>query len=527
MKKKLLVIAPHEDDEINIAGGVIYSVKEKYDTYILFTTNGDFLFDAKYRYKEAIKSLNYLKVNKKNIFFMGYSDQAYDQTSHMYNSEDNWISKKGIIETYGALNIEEWNYKTKKKHCTFNRNNFKDNIREIIEELLPDIIICVDLDFHPDHIMTSLCFEKAMGEILNKKENEYYPIVLKTFAYENSYLGDSDFNEINDIGMKCMIDENSRLINNLHYNFKDRIEIPIAKECYSRNLLKNPIWKAINAHKSQLLVKHAYSIINSNYVYWNRNTKNLIYKAKIEVTSSNGEYLHDFLLADTTNVLNGNNVKIMYDKAIWIPEKNDKRKEICISFEEKKYVKYMKIYMGLINEKYIKKVQIMLDGEKHIYRLDNENIQKILINDTIKEIVVKVLDDDCKNGFSEIELIETEEPQLQLDYIKGIIENSWTNNFMANNLETKEYNLKYAKGGKIATIVDDSNLKNGKHNEGKLFLNKNTVGYILLRNGENEDKIYINRYPILRKISIIINKLLIKLSIFYTKVYRKILIRSV
>lgn len=88
--EKILIIVPHEDDEINLAGGLIYSLKNKDNVYVTFVTNGDFIYKAKYRYMEAIKSLGILGVKKDNIIFLGYADQAYDQSNHMYNSEKDW-----------------------------------------------------------------------------------------------------------------------------------------------------------------------------------------------------------------------------------------------------------------------------------------------------------------------------------------------------------------------------------------------------------------------------------------------------
>ena len=185
--KKILVIVPHQDDEINIAGGTIYSLGKKNNIKVVFTTNGDYIYNAKIRYKEAIKSLKILGVKKENIYFLGYSDQPYDQKNHMYNTDKNWISKKGINKTYGALGIDEYCFIKNKKHNLFNKKNLQSDMKMLIEEFVPEIIICVDLDYHPDHIMTSLCFEKALGEILLDKP-EYEPIVLKTFAYEKMIL---------------------------------------------------------------------------------------------------------------------------------------------------------------------------------------------------------------------------------------------------------------------------------------------------------------------------------------------------
>ena len=410
MKEKILLIVPHQDDEINIAGGVLYSLKNKENVYVVYVTNGDFVFDARYRYKEAIKSLKTLGIRKDNIIFLGYSDQAYDKDTHIYTSNGDWQSENGYTETYGALGIQEWNYKKYGEHCKFNKENVKRNIKEVIEDLLPEIIICIDLDFHPDHIMTSLCFEKAMGELLQNRK-QYHPEVLKTFAYENAYLGPNDFFEGENNNVKFNTNSKGVLESNPYYNLKDAINIPIANQCYSYNLFTNPLWRAIKCHVSQDLVLNATKIINNNYMYWKRETKNLLYNAEIRVSSSKKEYLNDFVIADTKDILNGDKQEIKYDEGIWIPDDKDNLKEIDISLKEKKLVKYIKLYSGRINNNYINDIKVSIDDKETVITLKKELINFIDINKEIKNIRIKVLDNICYNGFSEIEIIgdETED----------------------------------------------------------------------------------------------------------------------
>lgn len=410
---KILLICPHEDDEINIAGGVLASYKNKENIFVLYVTNGDFLIDAKYRYKEAINSLKKIGVNKNNIIFLGYSDQPYDQKSHMYNMETNWKSTKGKNETYGSYGYMDWNYQKYNEHCKFNKKNVIKNIKEVIENLLPDIIICNDLDFHPDHIMTSLCFEKAMGEIL-KTHNNYYPKVLKTFAYENSYLGEEDFFDCKNNYAKFKLDKNRRLINNPYYKMEDSIEVPINKNCYTYNLSKNIIWKAIKCHKSQVLVSHATRIINKNYIYWERNTKNLLNEAELNVSSGDKNYLNDFVLCDTSNVLDGNKKDIQYNEGIWIPENNDNKKEISINFQRNTHIDLIKIYNGRKNSNCIKKIAITIDGISQDFILKDRFVNIVEVGQDVKTICIRILDEKCYNGFSEIEIIKNEGNDFKL-----------------------------------------------------------------------------------------------------------------
>lgn len=418
--KKILVIVPHQDDEINIAGGTIYSLGKKNNIKVVFTTNGDYIYNAKIRYKEAIKSLKILGVKKENIYFLGYSDQPYDQKNHMYNTDKNWISKKGINKIYGALGIDEYCFIKNKKHNLFNKKNLQSDMKMLIEEFVPEIIICVDLDYHPDHIMTSLCFEKALGEILLDKP-EYEPIVLKTFAYENSYLGKNDFNSINSKGMIFKVNNSNELINNPYYNMNEKIEVKIDPICYSKKLLLNPIWKAINKHKSQLLVKHAFSIMNNNNIFWRRRTDNLLKIANIDVSSGDKKYINDFVICDSDNILNGNKRKICYNKKIWIPSKSDNNKTIKITFVKSYEIEKLVLYSGRINENYINNIEVYInDNEPQQYFIGNKIKNEIYINKIVNKIVIKIIDKNIENGFSEIEVLPKDKKKKKIEDLESI-----------------------------------------------------------------------------------------------------------
>ena len=223
--KKILVVIPHQDDEIHVAGGLIEKFNKDNDIYICYTTNGDYINLAKYRYKEAIKSLKKLGVEKNKIYFLGYCDQSYSGITHMYTSKKDWTSKNNISETYGVVGIDEWCYIKNHIHNKLNINNLINDLRELIEFITPDIIVTNDLDFHPDHIMTALSVEKAINLILKNKGN-YYPLLLKTFTYENSYFGPFDFNQLYP-GESIFKTKDKLLLHNKYFSEEECFKIKI------------------------------------------------------------------------------------------------------------------------------------------------------------------------------------------------------------------------------------------------------------------------------------------------------------
>ncbi|MDY4669438.1 MAG: PIG-L family deacetylase, partial [Oliverpabstia sp.] len=190
--KKVLYIIPHEDDEVNMSGGMIYWLsKVGVSTHIVFVTNGDYRTSAEIRIKEAYKSLHVLGVKEENVHFLGYSDQATHGTGHLYQSE-NWKSRNGMESSYIPNSITvQFGIKILQPQL-FTKDNLIKDIIHVIDEIRPDIIFAVDFDSHADHRSVSLCFDAAVGKII--KNNVFYrPIIYKVFAYPTAYKGYKDF----------------------------------------------------------------------------------------------------------------------------------------------------------------------------------------------------------------------------------------------------------------------------------------------------------------------------------------------
>ena len=151
--KKILLIVPHEDDEICFTGGLLASIENKH-TRVIYVTNGNYVYTAEQRFKEAIKSCKKFGISRENIVFLGYPDSPYDEKKHMYTAKSIFKDKYGNSTTNGAGKIKEYCFDKKGIHHDFSRENLLLDIKENIIEYKPDIILCIDLDFHPDHIMT-------------------------------------------------------------------------------------------------------------------------------------------------------------------------------------------------------------------------------------------------------------------------------------------------------------------------------------------------------------------------------------
>ncbi len=97
---------------------------------------------------------------------------------------------------------------------------------DVILDLLVDVLVVVDFDYHPDHRSTSLMFEEVMGEIL-KTKNDYRPVVLIKFAYTGVWDGPKDYyktpREVTCLPPKELVNDNRFELDVPAYSWNNRI----------------------------------------------------------------------------------------------------------------------------------------------------------------------------------------------------------------------------------------------------------------------------------------------------------------
>lgn len=184
--KRVLIFAPHPDDETLGASGIIQNaIKYGGKVKVVIMTNGDsftyavtknynisnpkpvnFLHLGYDRQKESINALKYLGVDRKNIIFLGYPD-------------------KGLSILWGShWNIPYKSFGTKVTHSpydnSFTKNvlyegkNVVNDLKKIIEEYNPTLLVFPQPnEVHPDHWATN-SFVKYTLNILNKNNLPQY-----------------------------------------------------------------------------------------------------------------------------------------------------------------------------------------------------------------------------------------------------------------------------------------------------------------------------------------------------------------
>ncbi|MBF1767865.1 MAG: PIG-L family deacetylase, partial [Veillonella sp.] len=103
----VMVIVPHEDDEINVAGATIYgAIKEGLHVSLVYVTNGDFQYKADIRYKEVTRMASIMNLPMENIHFLGFPDNSGKEL--LANRDTIFTNHAGFNETHGAYGIKDY-----------------------------------------------------------------------------------------------------------------------------------------------------------------------------------------------------------------------------------------------------------------------------------------------------------------------------------------------------------------------------------------------------------------------------------
>ena len=350
-KKKVLIFVPHGDDELLLAVSVIYkNIEMENDVYICFYAHNDRntcdrndksdgMVYAEHRSFECIDALNYLGVSVDKIYNLGYT-VAWKERHIYHNNTEVLVSHLGSKQTVGTKYMKDYHTIKYGKSAPYTRESVISDIVDLINDIIPDEIYAIDLDFHPDHKACSLFFDEAIGKVIS---GTYSPEIYKGFAYNTSGYGVKDFSRYSHIKPvkkpPFFVLKNIGETDNPMFRWNERIRIATPDELKIRDYEKN--------HGIQALLRYGRlypsleSFINLDSVFWKRRTDSVTYDAKIEVSSGEKSYLKDFKIIDIKDV---KAIKPDFNCGIWHPI--DKNQTLKIVFKNKINIKQIKLYQN-------------------------------------------------------------------------------------------------------------------------------------------------------------------------------------
>lgn len=436
--KKVMVIVPHEDDDLLISGQVLPSMyKNGADVRVVFATNGDKRVSAYTRQSEACNALEKLGIPREKVIFLGYPDGT-----QLYVGKKAFSFSSGWDHTYAGKGFKDYHFDRFGTHAKYTAENMVDDIESVVLEYRPDYILAIDFDTHTDHRGVSISFEKAMERIL-KKESGYTPKVLKCFGYSLAWKSKPDFYALN---IKSTVMQDREKNNDPsyetdvpQYRWNNRVRLPIDKKSLSHSILRCFEYKALSEHLSQYAYCYSERIINGDSVYWNRRTDSLTYNADISVSSGDASLLNDFRLIGVGNRTAGPNVKL--ENCVSRFDKNDAQKTVTVKFDSPKTVSCVSLYDNFgLNSNILGGVITFSDGSKvEVPALNADGSETRVVFEpkhNITSFTFKVTEYEGVAGLDEIEAFENADYDMGFSLIK--LKNADTDDYIYNYLITPD-----------------------------------------------------------------------------------------
>ena len=177
-RERLLIFAPHPDDETLGAGGLIAQARKRgIPVRVIFFTNGDgsraakfavelqqrrrvnFVQIAALRQKEALAAAKNLGVSEKDVVFLGYPDGGTKQLLKHWRREDLFRSP-----FTNATHTPYANART--KNAAYCGAQALDDVIGVLRDFKPTTVVTTHpRDTNTDHQAAYIFMEKAMGKM--------------------------------------------------------------------------------------------------------------------------------------------------------------------------------------------------------------------------------------------------------------------------------------------------------------------------------------------------------------------------
>ncbi|MFO0593973.1 MAG: PIG-L family deacetylase [Myxococcaceae bacterium] len=173
----LVVIAPHPDDEVLMAGGLISQrVAEGKKVAVILVTNGDYTCerDGYQREAESVAALALLGVKATDVHFLGYPDGALRKLGKTplppmehRDATGECIARTGTWADRSAGRIDEHSKRTGAP-AEWTADALVGDLEALLAMLTPrEVVVAHGVDDHPDHAMTYVYFRRALDRLPN------------------------------------------------------------------------------------------------------------------------------------------------------------------------------------------------------------------------------------------------------------------------------------------------------------------------------------------------------------------------
>lgn len=295
--KKVLIFAPHQDDEVLMCAGIItHTLANGGEVKIVIVTNGDKKGrkTGLKRIKESIKAIKVLGLSAENIVFLGYGSTEKDiHTSFMNRlyqaSAETVIASHVGTQTYSVPEIPEYHYQKFGQHASYTNASLRQDLELVIKEYHPDHIFTASLyDTHPDHFRLYQFIVEAI--LTTKRIDPLFSPLLHEYLI-HSHDGD-DYWPVRDAKNSPLVPftKPATLETNTLMKWENResFTVPLSMQNVPRS--KNKKYQAISQYRSQRPTgnnHYLYSYVKQDEIFWVKDFSNIAFLAEVSVSSEN------------------------------------------------------------------------------------------------------------------------------------------------------------------------------------------------------------------------------------------------
>jgi LmbE family N-acetylglucosaminyl deacetylase len=232
----LVVVAPHPDDEVLIASGLILKAIERHEPVsIIIVTAGDFdcRIDAQRRQAESRAGLAALGVSEQQIFFLGYPD--------------------GSLGRLGEAPLQQTPH-SNSEQCPAHRGSARDftapglvsELQALLASLKPKtLVVTHPEDTHPDHAATYVFVRRALNQL------DQAPRVLRAFVHTEDCWPTGGADVQHCLPGRIAPSEPTPALTGTLSGYEPDVRVSVPTQCLAPSLTENPKLRAIAAHVSQ------------------------------------------------------------------------------------------------------------------------------------------------------------------------------------------------------------------------------------------------------------------------------------
>ena len=270
--KHLLVIVPHQDDEILLGGGLIYEMlQQQKKVTVCIVTNGDYECEdyskGRGRLRETLAGLATLGLSEENVVFLGYADtgmpreESFLMKLYKETKGEKVYPSVTSDKTYGLEEKQDFHFQCFGEHGIYCRDTLVGDLRELLWRINPDVVLTThESDLHGDH--EALFY--FIKDILQEIDGTQRPDLLVGLVHSTE--GDETWPQREGSVYQCPNGiETSRL------QWEERMILPLRNQCKGGHKEENLKYKSLCCYEIALepnAVEYLMAFIKEEEIFW-------------------------------------------------------------------------------------------------------------------------------------------------------------------------------------------------------------------------------------------------------------------